>query len=119
MTERTTHEWARRHADLDWPVYPVEPGGKRPQYRGWQCDATIDPDLIARTGRREPGPNIGTIGGEAFDVDIAYVDCFRQAVTSHPGPMVGVVGHDERADAPQTLAACAVDAHVARLGATR
>ena len=67
MPETTTgHSWALAYARLGWRVFPVVPGGKRPLYKGWQRDATTDPGLIARYWRREPGPNIGTICGEAF-----------------------------------------------------
>jgi len=37
-------------------------------YRGWQRDATTDPDQIGRYWQTEPGPNIGVVCGEAFDV---------------------------------------------------
>ena len=64
----TASEWARLYAGLGWRVFPVVPGGKRPSYRGWQRDASIDPALIDRYFRTEPGPNIGLVCGEVFDV---------------------------------------------------
>jgi len=64
----TTREWGRLYASLGWRVFPVAPGDKRPMYRGWQRDATIDPAQIKRYWRSEPGPNIGLVCGEAFDV---------------------------------------------------
>lgn len=68
--------WALAYASLGWRVFPVVPGGKRPVYAGWQRDATTDPDLIARYWRREPGPNVGLICGEAFvayDIEAAHL----------------------------------------------
>ncbi len=63
----TTRDWARRYGRLGWRVFPVAAGEKRPLYRGWQGDATIEGELIGRYWRREPGPNIGIVCGEAFD----------------------------------------------------
>ena len=74
--ERTSREWALTYARLGWRVFPVVPGGKRPIYKGWQRDATTDPDLIARYWRSEPGPNIGIICGEgfvAFDIEADHL----------------------------------------------
>ena len=63
----TTRDWALLYGRLGWRVFPVVPGGKRLLYRGWQRDATTDPEPIGRYWRREPGPNIGIVCGEAFD----------------------------------------------------
>lgn len=63
----TTRDWALLYGRLGWRVFPVAPGEKRPLYRGWQSDATTDPELIGRYWRREPGPNIGIVCGQAFD----------------------------------------------------
>lgn len=64
----TTRDWALLYARLGWRVLPVVPGDKRPLYKGWQRDATTDPEQIGRSWRREPGPNIGIVCGEGFDV---------------------------------------------------
>ncbi len=64
----TTRDWALAYASLGWRVFPVVAGQKRPMYRGWQRDATTDPGLIGRYWRSEPGPNIGLVCGETFDV---------------------------------------------------
>ncbi len=49
-------------------------------FAGWQRDATIDPVLIARHWRSEPGPNIGIITGEtfvAFDIEADHLTALR------------------------------------------
>lgn len=74
-------EWALAYARLGWRVFPVVAGEKRPLYRGWQRDATTDPELIARYWRAEPGPNVGIICGEkfdAFDVEADHLAALRQ-----------------------------------------
>jgi hypothetical protein len=71
MKERSALDWALDYANLGWRVFPVVPGEKRPRYKGWQRDATSDPELVGRYWRSEPGPNIGALCGEAFDaVDV-------------------------------------------------
>lgn len=77
----TTEDWARLYASLGWRVFPVVSSDKRPLYRGWQRDATTDPAQIARSWRREPGPNIGVVCGEefdAFDIEAAHLVAVRQ-----------------------------------------
>lgn len=89
VSERTTREWALAYAGLGWRVFPVASGGKKPMYKGWQRDATTDPGLIARYWRSGPGPNIGIVTGEMFDVvdiEAPHVDAFRQAVSQHELP---------------------------------
>ena len=45
--------WARTvYAPAGWRVFPVVAGGKKPLYKGWQRDATTDPEMIARYWRR-------------------------------------------------------------------
>jgi hypothetical protein len=54
-----------------WPVFPVEPGGKRPLGRlapHWREDATTDPEQIQAWWTAEPEANIGLPTGLAFDV---------------------------------------------------
>jgi hypothetical protein len=82
----TTQAWALAYAELGWRIFPVVAGEKRPMYRGWQRDATTDPDLIARFWRREPGPNIGIVTGEsfvAFDVEGDHLPALRSWMTAH------------------------------------
>ena len=86
MTALSTRDWALRYASLGWRVFPVMAGGKRPLYSGWQRDATTDPEQIGRYWRREPGPNIGVVTGEAFDVvDIEgpHVGAFAAWLSAH------------------------------------
>ncbi|MBF6604227.1 MAG: bifunctional DNA primase/polymerase [Chloroflexi bacterium] len=76
----TAREWALVYGRLGWRVFPVVPGGKRPLYRGWQRDATSDPEQIGRYWRSEPGPNIGVVTGEAFDafdIEVDHLDAIR------------------------------------------
>ena len=68
-----------------WPSRCWRPGpspcDEWPLYRGWQRDATTDPAQIARSWRREPGPNIGVVCGEefdAFDIEAAHLVAVRQ-----------------------------------------
>jgi hypothetical protein len=76
----TTRAWALLYASLGWRTFPVVAGEKRPLYRGWQQDATTDPDLISRWWRREPAPGIGLICGEAFvafDIEVDHLPALR------------------------------------------
>lgn len=86
MTAMDAREWALRYASLGWRVFPVIAGGKRPLYAGWQRDATTDPEQIARYWRHEPGPNIGVVTGEAFDVvdiEAPHVGAFATWLSAH------------------------------------
>ena len=65
---------------------PGDPGGKKPLFTGWQRDATTDPDLIARYWRREPGPNVGLICGEAFvafDIEVDHLPALSSWMREH------------------------------------
>ena len=59
------------YAGRGWPVFPVEPGGKRPLGRlvpnGFK-DASTDADQIRAWWTTEPAANIGLPTGLAFDV---------------------------------------------------
>lgn len=58
-------------AAVGWPVFPLEPGGKRPHGRlaphGFK-EATTDPGTIRSWWKAEPQANIGIRTGVAFDV---------------------------------------------------
>ena len=91
MAETTgTAGWALQYAWLLGRVFPLVPGEKRPLYKGWQRDATTDPEQIKRYWRRDPGPNIGIVCGEqfdAFDIEAEYVDALVQYLNSNVGMM--------------------------------
>jgi hypothetical protein len=76
----SSRAWALGYARLGWRVFPLVPGEKRPLYKGWQRDATTDPDLVTRIWRDAGGPNIGVVCGEAFDafdIEAAHLAAFR------------------------------------------
>jgi hypothetical protein len=61
-----TAAWAQAYAAVNWRVFPLWPGEKRPIYEKWPTGATTDPELIERYFRN-PENNIGVVCGEAFD----------------------------------------------------
>jgi len=88
MAETTgTAAWALQYASAyRWRVFPVVPGKKQPKYKGWQRDATTDPEQIDRYWRGDPAPNIGIVCGEqfdAFDIEAEYVDALVQYLNSN------------------------------------
>jgi hypothetical protein len=85
-----TRRWAHVYADLGWRVFPVVRGAKRPIYRGWQADATVDHDRIDRWWRRDPAPSIGIVTGEAFvafDIESTHLDVLRAWLEGQPAPL--------------------------------
>ncbi|OBB20602.1 bifunctional DNA primase/polymerase [Mycolicibacterium elephantis] len=58
---------ALRYASWGWPVFPLQPRGKRPATKHGFKDATTDPDRI-RTWWAAADCNIGVPTGYAFDV---------------------------------------------------
>ena len=57
-------EWAQWHASYGrltsaWRVFRLCPGGKRPFRKGWQKEATNDPETIEGWWKRNPHCNIG------------------------------------------------------------
>jgi hypothetical protein len=64
-------EVALSYARREWPVFPVEPRGKRPFGRlvphGLK-DATADVDRVSAWWTEEPAANVGLVTGIAFDV---------------------------------------------------
>lgn len=59
---------ALEYAQRGIPVFPCEPGGKRPATKHGFKDASTDPDVVAVWWRRVPTANIGTPTGLSFDV---------------------------------------------------
>src|SRR3954463_16443607 len=89
-------ERSSAYAALGWPVFPVEPTGKRPAIpkaeggRGVH-DATCDPARIEVWARRWPDANVGLACGVAFwalDVDYGGVTSFDHdgVASPHPNP---------------------------------
>lgn len=59
---------ALRYASWGWPVFPLQPRGKRPATKHGFKDATTDPDRIRAWWTENPDYNIGLPTGHAFDV---------------------------------------------------
>jgi hypothetical protein len=66
-------EHALAYAEMDWPVFPLKIGGKRPATRNGFHSATTDPEIIESWWTRHPNMNIGLACGAAglvvVDVD--------------------------------------------------
>jgi hypothetical protein len=66
-------EAAHRYADGGWPVFPCEPGGKRPATEHGFLDATTDHRQIQQWWRSDPRFNLGLATGkpgpDVVDVD--------------------------------------------------
>jgi hypothetical protein len=70
---RGREEAAHRYADVGWPVFPVQPGNKRPATEHGFKDATTDHKAIERWWKSEPRSNLaiatGLPGPDVVDVD--------------------------------------------------
>jgi hypothetical protein len=66
-------EAAHRYAEVGWPVFPCEKGGKRPATAHWREDASTDHRQIEQWWRAEPRSNLaiatGAPGPDVVDVD--------------------------------------------------
>lgn len=82
-----TATWAGVYASVaHWRVFPVRPGDKRPQYEGWQKDATTDPAQIERYWYEGSERNVAVVCGEAFDawdIEAAHLPRFEEWLTKH------------------------------------
>ena len=67
---QATLAYARRGA----PVFPCEPGGKRPITRNGHWDATTDPRVIERWWERWPSANVGVPTGKKSGLVVLDVD---------------------------------------------
>jgi hypothetical protein len=65
------------------PVFPCEPGAKRPLTRNGHWDATTDPRVIERWWKRWPSANVGVPTGKKSDLVLSsrfkpkYVSSFN------------------------------------------
>ena len=75
MTARIEDTLSRAlaYARHGWPVFPCRPGSKEPATGHGFCDATTDPDQIARWWHDQPRANLaiatGSPGPDVLDVD--------------------------------------------------
>ena len=67
-------EAALRYAERGWPVFPCEPGGKRPITRRGLHDATTDRDEIERLWRADRHANVGIRTGHVSGLVVLDVD---------------------------------------------
>jgi hypothetical protein len=65
---------ALAYAGRGVPVFPCEPGGKRPLTRNGHWDATTDRRAIERLWRRQPFANIGLPTGKKSGIVVLDVD---------------------------------------------
>ncbi len=65
---------ALAYASRGVPVFPCEPGAKRPLTRNGHWDATKDPHAIGRWWRRWPSANVGVPTGKKSGVVVLDVD---------------------------------------------
>ena len=65
---------ALAYAGRGVPVFPCEPGGKRPLTRNGHWDATTDRRAIERWCRRQPSANIGLPTGKESGIVVLDVD---------------------------------------------
>lgn len=69
MATPSPADWAVLYSRAGWRSFPVVPEKKAPMFKGWQTDATTDPELIARywNGPQGAERNLGLVCGEKFD----------------------------------------------------
>ena len=65
---------ALAHTGRGVPVFPCEPGAKRPLTRNGHWDATTDRRAIERWWRRQPSANIGLPTGKKSGIVVLAVD---------------------------------------------
>ena|SRR5215210_3550502 len=70
----TLHNAALAYARRSVPVFPCEPGAKRPLTRNGHWDATTDPRVVGRWWRRWPTANVGIPTGKKSGVVVLDVD---------------------------------------------
>jgi hypothetical protein len=70
----TLHNAALAYARRGVPVFPCEPGAKRPLTRNGHWDATTDSRVVERWWKRWPSANIGIPTGKESGVVVLDVD---------------------------------------------
>ncbi|XVS60699.1 bifunctional DNA primase/polymerase [Actinosynnema sp. CA-299493] len=71
----TRYRAALAAAERGWPVMPLRPHGKTPALRGWDDEATLDPDRIRRWWSRRAynvGISCGPAGLLVVDLDVPH-----------------------------------------------
>lgn len=70
---RTKAEWAKLHAQKGFWVFRLAANGKVPKYKGWQMEATRDPDMIDELWKgKDANCNIGAYTSK-FKDDLALL----------------------------------------------
>lgn len=73
-------DWALRHAEIGWRVFPITPNAKYPPiFEAWQTKASGNPDLIREWWTTYPDANIGGLtidvrGRRLYVIDIDVRD---------------------------------------------
>ena len=67
-------EAALAYARRGVPVFPCQPGAKRPLTRNGHWDASTDPRVIARWWKRWPSANVGVPTGKKSGIVVLDVD---------------------------------------------
>jgi hypothetical protein len=82
---------AARHG---WPVFPLQPGTKRPLagFTSWESRATVDPERITRWWTRHPDDNVAIATGpaELVVVDLDVATAGERAPADWPGTRSGL-----------------------------
>jgi hypothetical protein len=65
---------ALKYARRGWPVFPVEPGGKRPMTRRGLHDATTDMPVIVNWWNTSPTANVGVRTGAESELVVLDID---------------------------------------------